>query len=72
MCASMAPLADFDVYILITHLFSIHTVVLFLQEQRENKYKVAFFNSDDIQKLSFSIQKPNQVEASAKIKQLNP
>lgn len=67
----MAPLADFDVYILITHLFSSHTVVLFLQEQRENKYKVAFFNGDGIQK-SFSIQKPNQVEASAKIKQLNP
>lgn len=68
----MTPLADFDVYILITHLFSSHTVVLFLQEQRENKYKVAFFNSDGIQTLSFSIQKPNQVEASAKIKQLNP
>lgn len=68
----MAPLADFDVYILIAYLFSSHAVVLFLQEQRENKSKVAFFNSDSIQTLSFSIQKPNQVEASAKIKQLNP
>lgn len=68
----MAPLAEFDVYVLNAHLFSSHTAVLFLQEQRENKYKVAFFNSDGVGTLSFSRQKPNRAEASVKIKQLNP